>query len=97
MSALTSLEIQFGQTRKYIRLRNTSDWEIHQTGKYIRLGNTSDWEIYQTGKYSFDNLGKKSLCGTVYLCTYVTGVLQPNICIILWSFPACLSLTKPKC
>ena len=49
--------------------------QFHQTGKYIKLGNTSDCiTVHQTGEYSD--------CITVYLCTY-TGVLQPNICIIL--------------
>ena len=66
-----------------------SDWEIHQTRKYIRLGNTSDWEIHQTGRcIRLGNtvliIGKEILSVLlVYLCT---SVLQPNICIILWSF-----------
>ena len=70
-------EIQFHQTGKYIKLGNTSNWEIHQTVLLcIRLYYcASDCiTVHQTGKYSD--------CITVYLCTY-TGVLQPNICIIL--------------
>ena len=34
------------------------------------------------GEIQFHQTGKYSDCITVYLCTY-TGVLQPNICIIL--------------
>ena len=71
-------EIQFHQTGKYIKLGNTSDCiTVHQTVLLcIRLYYcASDCEYIRLYYCASD-------CITVYLCTY-TGVLQPNICIIL--------------